>query len=88
MVLTRTERYLVLDLLKEKYGLTPPRDKIVANLWLRLTGGRKQFRRCENCRFSFEVSRDRGGARKSRKYCSNRCKIAAWRRWGSLKEKA
>jgi hypothetical protein len=63
------------DLLK--LSLVP--HNLQAAMWFQCVRvlGERIIRACEQCRTRFEVSPD--SRRKQSKYCSDRCKVRAWR---------
>jgi len=66
--------------LKFDFGLRP--HNLLSAIWLQTAlalVGEKDFQRCAWCETPFEVSTGRHGARKNRRYCSDACKMRAWR---------
>lgn len=70
---------MLLDLDKPKLFTVP--KSLIGAMWLQLAtdiADDKRYELCQACRASFEVGP--GAARSHSKYCSNRCKVAGWRR--------
>jgi hypothetical protein len=64
----------------EPMSLCPVPQNLIGGIWLQFAQAvaeNKDYGRCKECGAWFEVSPQ--GARKSRMYCSDTCKIAAYR---------
>ena len=77
---TLTSARILLDHERDRMGLHVTPHSLIGALWLqcaRVLTLNPTFKSCEHCGKWFEMSAD--ARRKQSKYCSNRCKVAAYR---------